>query len=457
MIKKGDSMKKTALSLFLCVIISVMTACSPFVPLNSDPAEDVTTDSTQTGGSVADTEADEPGTDTEPVTVTDTEAETEPPAPPPPKESKVSFLAVGDNIIYNGQIREAKTNAKNTDGLEHDFSPMYANVAEIISSYDLAFVNQETPLAGKQFGYDHYPSFNSPQELGDDLIEAGFDIFNIATNHMLDKGEDGLAGTMSYFKSKDVMMVGGYEDENDFYNIRIIEKNDIKIAVVGLTYGVNGKAHSADAFIPYIYEKDLTKYKNGAAPVDSGRIEKWIEKAEEAADVVIVSMHWGVEYNQKPNAEQRRLAGMIADAGADIILGHHTHCIQPIEWIEGKGGNKTLCFFSLGNFTSETDETVSLVGGIAAFDMILNEKEGLRIENVSFLPTVMDYRAPYAGGNKFEKNTVYLLENYTEDLCRSHSIVSYFGKKLNMALLRGYVSNAIDTKYLPKSYLDTLS
>ena len=433
-------MKRISLMPLLCIILAVSVACGSAPPVDSLTENSV--------GTQAHFDAPESF---------DTVSEEEVyPTPPEPTESKVSFLAVGDNIIYNGQIREAKTNAGDIPDVEYDFSPMYENVADIVASYDLAFVNQETPMAGKEFGYDHYPSFNSPQALGDDLIELGFDIFNIATNHMLDRGEDGLAGTIAYFSDKDVMMVGGYEDEDDFYDIRIVEKNGIKIAVVGLTYGVNGKNHSADTYIPYIYEKDLTRYK-GADPVDSDRIVKWVDKAEEAADVVIVSMHWGAEYNQKPTAEQKRLAQLIADSGADVILGHHTHCIQPIEWIEGKDGNQTLCFYSLGNFTSETDETVSLVGGLASFDIILHEKDGVRIENVQFTPTVMDYRAPYKGGNKFECNRVYLLEQYTEELCGSHSIISYFQKKLNMDMLREYVFRAIDEEYLTQSYIDSLT
>ena len=368
-----------------------------------------------------------------------------------PKESRVSFLAVGDNIIYNGQLREGLANGKNKEGVEYDFSSMYKNVADIIASYDLAFVNQETPLAGKEFGYSQYPNFNSPQELGDNLIEVGFDIFNIATNHMLDVGSDGLAGTIKYFKSKDVLMVGGYDDEADFYNVRFVEKNGIKIAVVGFTYGGNGKRPSAGTFMPYIYEKDKVHYNKDEPTVDSERMVKWIDKAKQIADVVMVSMHWGAEYNQKPNAEQKRLAQLLSDAGADVILGHHTHCVQPIEWIEGKDGNKTLCFYSLGNFTSETDETVSLVGGLASFDIILNERDGLSIDNVSFRPTVMDYRS------SFNKNTVYLLEKYSDELCRGHNIVSYFKKKLSMEILCGYVDGVIDEKYLPQSYLDSIS
>ncbi len=361
-----------------------------------------------------------------------------------PREDKVSFLAVGDNIVYNGQLREAKANAQDDPEADYDFSSMYENVADIIASYDLSFINQETVMAGESFGYSQYPSFNSPGELCDDLLDVGFDIVNIATNHMLDMGDAGLANTIDLFKSKNVLMVGGYDNEEDFFSVRTVEKNGIKIAVVGFTYGTNGKKPSADTFIPYIY-------KDSKNLIEDEKITEWIKRAESAADVVIVSMHWGNEYNQTPNSEQRRLAQLISDAGADVILGHHTHCVQPIEWIEGSGGNKTLCFYSLGNFTSETDETVSLVGGIACFDIILNERDGLRIENVTFTPTVMDYR------NSFNKNTVYLLKDYTENLCKSHNIVTYFKQELDMKKLHGYVEKAIDKKYLPQSYLDSIN
>ena len=356
-----------------------------------------------------------------------------PPDPPyVPKEEVVSFLAVGDNIIYNGQLREGLANAKDRDDVEYDFTPMYKNVSDFISSFDLAFVNQETVMAGKSYGYSQYPDFNSPQELGDNLISVGFDIINIASNHMLDMWYDGLEKTIDFWKSKDVLMVGGYDDEDDFMNIRYVEKNGIKIAVVGFTYHPKNKTDKLP-FIPQIKDE---------------LIKKWINKAKESSDFIVVSMHWGEEYNQTPTAEQKRLAQYICDLGADVIIGHHTHCIQPIEWLENEKGEKTLCFYSLGNFTSETDETVSLPGGIATFDIVKHEFDGISIKNVVFVPTVMDYRS------SFNKNTVYFLEDYSDELCKGHNIISYFKKELNMKMLHEYVHNVIDKKYLTDKFLE---
>ncbi len=354
----------------------------------------------------------------------------------PTIESKVSFLAVGDNIIYNGQLREGLKNASNDPSYDgkYDFRPMYKNVADIIASADISFVNQETVMSTR-YEPSQYPSFNSPQELGENLVEVGFDVVNIATNHMLDKWYDGLEDTIDFWEDQDVLMIGGYRHKDDFMNIRYIERNDIKIALVGFTYHPSDR-EDKPLFIPQI---------------DDDLIIEWLTKAEQEADLTIVSLHWGEEYTQTPNKEQRRLAQLIADYGGDVILGHHTHCLQPIEWVEGKEGNKTLCFYSLGNFTSETDETVSLPGGIAQLDIIKSNKTGIRIENITFTPTVMDYR------NSFNTNIVYLLKDYTEELCKSHNIVTYFKQNLDLKLLRNYVSTAIDEKYLVKSYLDSLS
>ncbi len=358
---------------------------------------------------------------------------------PLPKKESVSFLAVGDNIIYNGQLREGKKNAEKDseyDG-DYDFRPMYSNVQDIISSADISFINQETVMSHR-YEPSQYPDFNAPQELGTNLKEIGFDIVNLATNHMLDMWYDGLEDTMDFLEDQDVFFVGAYDDKDDFMNIRIIERKGIKIAVVGFTYGTNTpqKKDNEPLFIPKINDND---------------IKAWISQAETVSDITVVSMHWGKEYSQTPTAEQRRLAQLIADCGGDVIIGHHTHCLQPIEWIYGKNGGKTLCFFSLGNFTSETDETISLPGGMAQFDIIKDEAYGVYIDNVVFIPTVMDYRS------SFNKNTVYLLSEYSDDLCKGHNIISYFKKELNMDILRTYVSNAIDTKFLHKTYIESIS
>ena len=118
--------------------------------------------------------------------------------PEPKKEYRnITFAAAGDILVHTNVYKYASQLAQGTDA-EYDFKPMFANIKEIISSADLAYVNQETPCAGKERGYSGYPTFNTPDEIADAVLDTGFDIVNIANNHMLDKGESGLARNIDF-------------------------------------------------------------------------------------------------------------------------------------------------------------------------------------------------------------------------------------------------------------------
>ncbi|MBQ7953652.1 MAG: CapA family protein, partial [Clostridia bacterium] len=227
-------------------------------------------------------------------------------------------------------------------------------------------------MAGEGYPIKYYPTFNSPQDLGYDVVEMGFDVVNIATNHMLDIGANGLLKTIDFWKNMDCFMIGGYENEEDFNTVRIYEKDGIKIAFLSFTYATNGilKPASSKLVIPYIDDEDMVSQ---------------IESAKQQADLIFVSMHWGSEGAFKPSDEQKRVAQLIADSGADAIIGHHPHVIQPVDWLTGKDGNKTLCVYSLGNFVAEQAYDYNMVGGIIEFD-IVSENGETYIENPVFTP-----------------------------------------------------------------------
>ena len=137
-------------------------------------------------------------------------------------------------------------------------------------------------MGGAELGYSGYPQFNSPQDLGLDLIDIGFDVVNIANNHMCDKGTAGLAGTIDFWNSQDILMIGGYTDADDYDDIRVLEYNGVKIAFLSYTYGTNGISlpSSSELIIPYINDDDIIRQ---------------CELASERADFVIASVHWGNE------------------------------------------------------------------------------------------------------------------------------------------------------------------
>ena len=339
----------------------------------------------------------------------------------------VSFLAVGDNLIHPNIYMDAK-NRGNAEK-EYDFLPVYTDVAERIAAADYAFINQETVMAGEAYGYSGYPCFNSPQQLGLDLVTLGFDIVNIANNHMLDMGTQGLSDTMDFWHTQPVLLLGAFYDEADAAKLRtIVTAEGITIGMLSYTYGTNGivKKASSPIDIPYI---------------DTERIEREVKAAREAVDFVIVSIHWGLENTHTPTDEQRYLAGLIADSGADVILGHHSHCIQPIEWIETDRG-QTLCAYSLGNFISGMARPMNAVGGMLTFHITSDGNGGLVPAEVEWLPTVF-----YYGMNWYDTH-LYYLEDYTVEIAATHG-TQLSGYTLSPEEARQMTKNVIDAQFLP--------
>lgn len=352
----------------------------------------------------------------------------------PPKEivhKKITFAAAGDNIIYQAGFTDAKNRADG--GREYDFRPNYDHIRSMIESADLAFVNQETLMAGADYGYSDYPHFNSPQQLLYDLDEVGFDIVSMANNHMLDMGTSGIEDCIAFYKGYDgVQMIGGYESEEDFYTPRVVECDGIKIAFVAFTYATNGLSlkEGSDVYIPYI---------------DDEAIEKSIALAKEQADLVFVSCHWGIENDFDPSDDQKHTAQLIADCGADVIIGHHPHVIQPVEWLDGKDGNKTLCIYSLGDFMAVMMRASNMLGAIVTFD-IAQDGDEFSIQNPVFNPTVFHF------GPSYYKGQIYFLSDFTSDLA------STFGNVYNITAdyddLCRIVTETVDEEFLP-DYLKT--
>lgn len=328
---------------------------------------------------------------------------TEPtPAPAPePVENRVSFYGVGDNLIHNSVYWRASEYAG--DG-GYDFKPMYEYVADDIAAADIAYINQETLLGGTELGLSSYPLFNSPQECGRDMIDLGFDVFSLATNHVFDKGEAGLASAYAFFaEHPEVTSVGLHKKDEDI--IKIVEKNGIRVAFINYTYLTNGFSHPANT----AYKVPLADYKNGCTEMVAT-----IKEAKTCADFVICCVHWGDEYQNTPNALQRESAQILADAGCDIILGTHPHTVQPIEYI-----GDTLVVYSLGNFISAQTAPVSQVGGTISFDLVQKGEEK-RIENVAFEPVINHYNPA------FRNIRIIPFDEYTPEKAATHGAgISY--------------------------------
>ena len=358
---------------------------------------------------------------------TETSAETE-----APLRTSYRFIAFGDNIIHGDVMKDAARLAEGSNA-EFSFTPMYENYIDCINDADIAFINQETITAGKSYGYSGYPNFNSPQEAGKALIELGFDIVNMASNHMLDKKDNALRDTIEFWKNQNVFMIGGYLNQNDYDTIRIYEIDGIKIAFLSyLDYTIGGNGTNM---------MTLTPGSKLIIPlIDEQTIIRHMALAKEAADLVFVSMHWGVENSFVISSLQKNTAQLLADCGADVIIGHHTHTVQKVEWLTGSSGNKTLAVYGLGNQINTMYYSYNMVGGMIQFDIVRTDS-GLAIENPLFVPTMCYYDM-----NRSHLK-MYMLEDFTEELAASHG--AQLNGSFTLKTLKKYVTDVVSAEFLP--------
>lgn len=354
----------------------------------------------------------------------------------PPETKRISFVAVGDIIVHDS-VRTDSQELGRLSGKKFDFLPMFSNVADIIKNADLSYINQEAPYGGPERGYKGYPMFNCPDEEFYDLKELGFDIINIANNHMLDSGTGGYKRTIDFLKQqKDITYIGGYENKADYENIRVIEKNGISIALLSYTYGTNGLKLSSgsEMVVPLCGESS-----------DNAEIDRMTKKARSLADIVIVSMHWGSEDHFKPSDLQKKQVDIMVNNGVDVIIGTHPHVLQPMMWKERPDGGRTLVIYSLGNFLSGMLYVRNHVGGIAGFD-IVKAGDMAFVNAPYFIPTVSQYNTSFRGFK------IYKFSEYTNELLNSHrcQLVSDPGKSLSF--MRNIIDNAIPGEFLVEEF-----
>lgn len=280
-----------------------------------------------------------------------------------------SVITAGDNLIHSSLYQDANKNA-NYSG--YDFKPMYELIKPIVSNYDIKYYNQETILGGTELGLKSYPVFNSPYEVGDAMIDAGFNLVSLATNHTLDSGERAVLNSRNYWNSKsNVLAVGSYSSTEERNEVHVEEANGITYTMLNYTYGTNGiRVPSGKEYLVNVWPTDTDNINN--PDVDTkyqeykNTVKEDIDRVRDKVDVLIVAMHWGTEYEFTPNKYQEDMAKFLSDNGVDIIIGTHPHVIQPITYI-----NNTLVIYSLGNFISahEVVNTANRVGLMVSLDI----------------------------------------------------------------------------------------
>lgn len=331
----------------------------------------------------------------------------------PVKSDSFTLVAVGDVLCH-----KALYDACHKD----DYS-------KILSEYNLDknnlnFYNQESIIGGQGFKsfskietLTNQAHFAAENTLADAMLNAGFNMVSLANNHVLDIDEKGVKNSIKYWKTKNVVYAGQYLSEKERFTTNIYEKNNIKYAFFAYTQKFNTKQNNI-------------KHKFYRNDYDKNLVKRDIESVRDKVDVIIVSIHWGSEHTFTPNQEQRETAKYLAELGVDIVLGHHSHCVQSVEMI-----GKTFVAYSLGNFIACQNTTaistrigLELTIKVIKTDNVITLKPCGRLVYLHSSPTNKEFKLKYLDTVKTNvlPNKDVLLKTYWDSVIR-HYKIPYFG------------------------------
>lgn len=310
---------------------------------------------------------------------------------PTPVDYTADMVMVGDALIHSSVYNDANRLA-NWNG--YDFKPQITLIKEKVKDYDIAYYNQETILGGTSLGLSDYPTFNSPQEVGDAMRDAGFNLVSLATNHTVDRGKQAVLNSREYWnRFEDVQAVGSYSsiEEKSKLETKILEVNNIKYAMLNYTYGTNGMPVS-DSYLVNVWPTDIDNIGNpeydSKYQAYKDTVKNDISKLRDKVDVLMVAMHWGIEYTHTPTNYEKDMAKFLADNDVDIIIGTHPHVIQPVEWIDD-----TLVIYSLGNFISAQYQNqgtctyykcmVGLMTSLTITKTVTGDQVSVKVDNIN--------------------------------------------------------------------------
>lgn len=292
----------------------------------------------------------------------------------------VAFAAMGDMLAHEAVNISARTSSG------YDFTPYFTDIKPLYQGADVVFCNPETLVSGPKYVVTGYPQFNAPTEFARDLTDVGCQVFNYATNHVGDKGQDALNASLDVWDAlKPLAISGSNRSQAEQYTIKYFTKNSITFAFLAF-------ADFSNMGLPNSYSINLYH--------DKPLVERLMKEARKKADVVVVSMHWGTEDSTAVNDDQREASQRVADLGADVIIGTGPHVLQPVAQLTRADGGKTLVWYSIANMLSVQMWVNELTGGVAKWT-VTKKGSDVTISDPEFDATFMSYSySPTSDGGK---------------------------------------------------------
>lgn len=323
----------------------------------------------------------------EPTTAAEATAQVEPASRDWPHHIRVSLM--GDMLPHDSVNQNARS------GNNYDYTQYFAQTKQIWSTSELVYCNQEAPSA-PGVAVTGYPLFNAPPKFATDLHAVGCNAVNLANNHSVDRGQAAAMATRAHWDSlQPKLLTGVNQSAEQQRQVSYTEIDGVTFAMVGYTM-LSNLGFS---------DWNLNHTRNDAL------VRAQMAEARANADIVLVSIHWGIEDVNTPNQTQRNYANYLAGLGADVIIGTHPHVLQPVEWLNRSDGGRTLVWYSLGNMLSSQLTLAQRIGGVGLFDVVV-DGDSVRIADPVFVPTFMYYYwspAEQSAGNLLARRDLMLI------------------------------------------------
>lgn len=370
-----------------------------------------------------------------------------------------TVLAVGDNLVQPSLLAsgQSETGAWNYDSV-------YANLKSDIQAADIAMVNQETPFTTDHSAVSGTAPYATPTEIGDALVNAGFNVVTSATALIDDNGSSMINETLNYWETShpDVTLVGIHKSQTSTNTAKIVEINGIKIAFLDYTFPAYGSQsgisdNSADTTGSSASSgSTATSSSSKGSMIDTfntADVAAAIKQAKSSADCVIFSANWGKTEEPMPTEYEKEWANFLMEQGVDVVIGTNPNVLQPYGYLTDDSGHNMLIYYSLGNFVTGQETLKQLLGGIAAFTIqktVEGDQTSIQIQDATLTPLVMHYSYDTL------EYAPYKLDDYTDALASAHSVRQSIGDEFSLENLQTKYDEIMSMNVTPSTKTDLL-
>ncbi|MDD5805431.1 CapA family protein [Blautia sp. HCP3S3_H10_1] len=384
-----------------------------------------------------------------------------------PEVTTATVLAVGDNLVQPSLLASGQS-----DTGAWNYDSVYTNLKADIQAADVAIVNQETPFTADHNAVSGTAPYATPTEIGDALVNAGFNVVTSATSLIDDNGASMITETLNYWKTShpDVTLAGIHESQTGTDAPKIVEINGIKIAILNYTFPAYGSQtdSSSDSSEDGTEDSAVASDSTGGTTTSSATasskgsmidtfnttdVAAAVKQAKSSADCVIFCANWGKTEEPMPTEYEKEWANFLMEQGVDVVLGTNPNVLQPYGYLTDDSGHNMLIYYSLGNFVTGQETLKQLLGGMAAFTIqktVEGDQTTVQVQNASMTPLVMHYSYDN------QEYAPYKLSDYTDALASVHSVRDSIGDEFSLENLQTKYDEIMSMNVMPSTKTDLM-